>query len=150
MIERMFVRVQLRERKSRASFRVSEIDKLKRVKSISIDKVEEINSRTSSTTEPEREAKATEIKGTTSTMNKILENFKNGNLRVILLNTNHAGSGIDISFASDIVIYHKMYDQKIQAIGRAYRVGRKEELIVHNLLYEDEYLSDSNTDNNFT
>ena len=92
----------------------------------------------------------TEIKGTTSTMNKILENFKNGNLRVILLNTNHAGSGIDISFASDVVIYHKMYEQKTQAIGRAYRVGRKEELIVHNLLYEDEYLSDSNTDNSFT
>ena len=83
-------------------------------------------------------------------MNKILENFKNGNLRVILLNTNHAGSGIDISFASDVVIYHKMYEQKTQAIGRAYRVGRKEELIVNNLLYEDEYLSDSNTDNNFT
>ena len=43
-----------------------------------------------------------------------------------------------------------MYEQKTQAIGRAYRVGRKEELIVHNLLYEDEYLSDSNTDNSFT
>lgn len=80
----------------------------------------------------------TELKGTTSKMNNILNNFKNGFMNVILLNTFYAGSGIDISFATDVIIYHSMKEHKIQAIGRAYRVGRTEDLKVHTLLYEEE------------
>jgi SNF2 family DNA or RNA helicase len=80
----------------------------------------------------------TEIKGNTNCMNNILGRFKNGDLNVILLNTHHAGSGIDISCATDVIIYHGMKEEKIQAVGRAYRVGRKEPLTIHNLLHENE------------
>ena len=80
----------------------------------------------------------TEIKGSTGCMNNILDRFKNGEIKVILLNTNYAGSGIDISFATDVIIYHAMKEERIQAIGRAYRVGRVDDLCVHTLLYEQE------------
>jgi len=79
-----------------------------------------------------------EIKGNTTCMNNILKNFKEGLLNVILLNTHYAGSGIDISFATDIIIYHSMDNYREQAIGRAYRVGRTIPLTVHTLLYEHE------------
>ena len=64
--------------------------------------------------------------------------FKSGELNVILLSTKYAGSGIDISYATDIIIYHKMGEDKIQAVGRGQRVGRTSPLSVHNLLYEHE------------
>lgn len=79
-----------------------------------------------------------EIKGSTPQMMKILERFRSGELRVILLNTYHAGSGIDISCATDVVIFHSMGLDKTQAVGRAQRVGRTTELRVHNLCYAHE------------
>ena len=80
-----------------------------------------------------------ELKGNTSHMMNILNDFKNSKIQCILLNTLHAGSGIDISFATDVIIYHSMGLYKVQAIGRAQRVGRNEKLYIHNLCYEQEY-----------
>jgi len=79
-----------------------------------------------------------ELKGNTSHMMNVLNNFKNGHIKVILLNTQYAGSGIDISCASDIIIFHSMKLDKQQAVGRAQRVGRNDSLFVHNLCYEHE------------
>jgi len=79
-----------------------------------------------------------EIKGTTQHMMNILKNFKEGKLRIILLNTHHAGCGIDISCATDVIIYHQMPTEKTQAIGRAQRIGRTEVLTIHNLCYPHE------------
>ena len=72
-------------------------------------------------------------------MMNILNDFKNSKIQCILLNTLHAGSGIDISFATDVIIYQSMGLYKVQAIGRAQRVGRNEKLYIHNLCYEQEY-----------
>tara|TARA_B110000858_G_scaffold194598_2_gene249323 strand:- start:75 stop:1934 length:1860 start_codon:yes stop_codon:yes gene_type:complete len=79
-----------------------------------------------------------ELKGNTSHMMNVLNSFKNSNIKVILLNTYHAGSGIDISFATDVVIFHSMGLYKNQAVGRAQRVGRIDKLYIHNLCYEQE------------
>ena len=79
-----------------------------------------------------------EMKGHTSHMMKILEDFKEGRLRVILLNTYYAGSGIDISFATDVVLFHIMGLDRNQAIGRAQRQGRTSQLHIHNLYYSNE------------
>ena len=79
-----------------------------------------------------------ELKGHTGHMMNVLESFKKGDLKVILLNTHYAGSGIDINFATDVIIFHSMGIDKQQAVGRAQRVGRNDELIVHNLCYEHE------------
>lgn len=80
----------------------------------------------------------TEIKGNTGRMLKILEDFKKGDIRVILLNTKHAGCGIDISMATDVIIYNDMPVERHQAIGRAQRVGRIKSLTIHNLCYPHE------------
>lgn len=79
-----------------------------------------------------------ELKGSTAVMMKTLNRFRSGDLRVIMLNTYHAGSGIDISCATDIVMYHSMGDHGVQAVGRAQRVGRTTELTVHHLCYPSE------------
>lgn len=78
------------------------------------------------------------MKGHTSEMMKTLGHFKNGDIPVILLNTHYAGSGIDISCATDVVILHSMGLDKTQAVGRAQRVGRTEPLTVHNLCFAHE------------
>lgn len=78
------------------------------------------------------------LKGNTSHMLNILNKFKTGEINIILLNTQYAGSGIDISDATDIIIFHNMGIDKQQAIGRAQRVGRTTELYIHNLCYEHE------------
>ena len=79
------------------------------------------------------------LKGNTSHMINILDKFKSGEINIILLNTQYAGSGIDISCATDVIIFHNMGIDKQQAIGRAQRVGRKDELYIHNLCYEHEF-----------
>lgn len=81
---------------------------------------------------------SSELKGNTSHMVNVLNKFKAGEIKVILLNTNFAGSGIDISYATDVIIYHAMGLAKYQAIGRAQRVGRNDVLHIHHLCYEHE------------
>lgn len=78
------------------------------------------------------------LKGTTNQMMTILEKFKSGELKIILLNTQYAGSGIDINYATDVIIYHSMGIDKQQAVGRAQRVGRTQQLYIHNLAYDHE------------
>ena len=78
------------------------------------------------------------MKGHTSEMMKTLGMFKSGAIPVILLNTHYAGSGIDISCATDVVILHSMGLDKTQAVGRAQRVGRTDHLTVHNLCFAHE------------
>jgi hypothetical protein len=85
------------------------------------------------------------LKGNTNQMMNILNNFKYGNTSVILLTTQYAGSGIDISVATDVIILHSMDADKQQAIGRAQRVGRITPLKVHNLCYEHELNENENT-----
>jgi SNF2 family DNA or RNA helicase len=81
-----------------------------------------------------------EIKGSTGQMMNMLERFKMGFVKVILLNTHNAGSGIDISYATDVILFHQMGQERTQAIGRAQRVGRTIPLNVHHLLYPSECL----------
>ena len=79
-----------------------------------------------------------EMKGHTTHMMHTLERFREGQIRVILLNTYYAGSGIDISFATDVVLYHMMGLDRNQAIGRAQRQGRTNQLHIHTLCYPNE------------
>lgn len=82
---------------------------------------------------------ATEIKGTVDRINKILHQFQNGFVNVLLLNSRNDGSGINLQDCTDIIIYHKMEKSlEEQIIGRAYRIGRTSELNIHRLLHSDE------------
>lgn len=76
-----------------------------------------------------------EIKGSANSRNKKIENFKNGNISCLFLNSRWNGAGINLQEATDIILYHEMSEDIIkQILGRALRLGRKLPLQVHNLV----------------
>ena len=78
------------------------------------------------------------LKGSSTNREKSIEKFKSGELKVIFLNSNFNGAGINLQEATDIILYHEMdnYIQK-QIIGRANRIGRKVPLHVHRFKIEN-------------
>jgi SNF2 family DNA or RNA helicase len=75
--------------------------------------------------------------GNRKTREKSIENFKTGDARVIFLNSNFNGAGINLQEATDIILYHEMpLNVQNQIIGRANRIGRTEALNVHHLQVE--------------
>lgn len=80
------------------------------------------------------------LSGTGSMINNAIENFKNGNKPIILLNTQYFGSGLNLEMATDVIVYHRLSDVDLkQAIGRAQRLGRTAPLRVTYLAHESEY-----------
>lgn len=76
-----------------------------------------------------------ELKGTSNTRAKYIDQFKQGNIKVLFLNSRINGAGINLQETTDIIIYHETNDDiKKQVIGRANRIGRKEKLCVHYLI----------------
>lgn len=73
-----------------------------------------------------------EIKGQQSSREKKLQQFEKGNVNVLFLNSRYNGAGLNLQFASDIILYHDL-DVLLekQVIGRCTRIGRKEPLNVH-------------------
>lgn len=58
---------------------------------------------------------------------------------VLFLNSKHFGAGLNIEFATDAIIMHKVPENlKMQIVGRLQRVGRTQTSRVHELLYESE------------
>jgi len=54
----------------------------------------------------------------------------------VILNSRFNGAGINLETASDIILYHEMPSAiREQVVGRALRIGREGDLIVHNLVY---------------
>ena len=79
--------------------------------------------------------------GNPNTVSKILRNFENGNIDIILLNSQHNGAGIDLPTATHVILYHKLRDDlEKQVIGRALRIGRPKTLPlhIHKLCYPNE------------
>ena len=75
-----------------------------------------------------------DIKGTSTSRQNSLDNFKNGNITVLFLNSSINAAGINLQEATDIILYHIMSETTInQIIGRANRIGRKSSLTVHTL-----------------
>jgi len=80
------------------------------------------------------------LKGNDSQLNSIIRNYKSGELRVLLANTRHYGSGLNLENTTDIIMFHKMDSMmEKQVIGRAQRYGRATPLKVWYLLYENEF-----------
>ena len=92
------------------------------------------------------------IKGTSNTISKNIANYKSvdphnpDKLDVLLLNSNHCGSGINLENTTDLIIYHDMTDSKItQIIGRAQRPGRTSILNIWRLLHDYEIPNESSS-----
>ena len=84
--------------------------------------------------------KYSRISGNMSCINNVLTKFKNGDINVLLLNSRYYGTGMNITEATDIIIYHKMKKElELQVIGRAQRIGRKSQLKIHYLYHSNEY-----------
>lgn len=86
-----------------------------------------------------KKIKYRQLKGSQENINKIVDNFKNGDLNILLLNSINFGAGMNLECASDIILYHRLTkEMEEQVIGRGQRIGRTTQLRVHYLIYEGE------------
>lgn len=82
------------------------------------------------------------VLGTTNTVNKKIREYKNegpDGIDCLLLNAEYCASGLNLENTTDIIITHKMTNEKMtQIIGRGQRPGRVGQLNVWKLFYETE------------
>jgi len=79
------------------------------------------------------------VKGNKDVINNLLQRFDTGDVRVLLLNSNHAGAGLNITSATYVILWHAMtQEEEKQILGRAYRMGRKTPLNFIKLVHPDE------------
>lgn len=77
-----------------------------------------------------------EICGSKATRDSKLKKFRENKVNVVFLNSRFNGAGINLETATDIILYHEMPSGiKDQVVGRALRIGREKDLIIHNLIF---------------
>ena len=77
------------------------------------------------------------LKGSVNNRQYILDNYKNGTIKVIFLNSNFNSAGLNLQETTDIILYHNMLSStQLQIIGRAERIGRQNNLHVHHLVVD--------------
>lgn len=80
------------------------------------------------------------LKGNRNVINSILRKYKNNEIDILLLNMKFFGAGLNLEMTDKIYIMNYLDEStEIQVIGRANRYGRKGELEVNYLFYEEEY-----------
>jgi len=77
--------------------------------------------------------------GNIESINNSIKNYTNGNINVLLLDSNLFGCGLNLQCTNDIVFLHKT-DENLekQIIGRAQRYGRKNRLNIWYIMHENE------------
>lgn len=80
-----------------------------------------------------------QLKGQSSIQTRVLDEFRTGQIKVIMLNSRYCGSGIDIHEATDVILYQAFDEGTTQQVcARADRVGRTTQLRVHHLYHYNE------------
>lgn len=83
------------------------------------------------------EDKVFQLKGKKmETRHRLLDAYKTTEIQgaVLFLNSVEHGAGINLQEATDIILYHEMSESmETQVIGRCYRMGRTQPLVVHHL-----------------
>lgn len=80
-----------------------------------------------------------QLKGSKDSIAATLRAFQEGGLSCLLLNSHYAGSGLNITAATHVIMLHAMtHEEEKQILGRAYRFGRTEPLQFVKLLHKDE------------
>ena len=83
--------------------------------------------------------KCSVLKGSSATVQKRINEFKNGDINVLLMNSDSYCAGMNLQCTTDVIIYHNLSsDIEKQAIGRAQRIGRTSPLNVHYLKHNNE------------
>lgn len=86
--------------------------------------------------------KVKQLKGNKDAIAATLKAFQTGALRCLLLNSHYAGSGLNITAATHVILFHAMtHEEEKQILGRAYRMGRTEPLTFIRLLHPDEMVT---------
>lgn len=67
--------------------------------------------------------------------NHVINEFRNGPIRVLLITLTSGGVGLDMSFANHVILMDSWWNQALeeQAIDRVYRIGQKKKVEVHRL-----------------
>jgi SNF2 family DNA or RNA helicase len=79
------------------------------------------------------------LKGNKDCIANTIKQFEEGTKRVLFLPTETAVAGMNLIAATHVILYHAMTpEEERQAIGRAYRLGRKEPLSVVRLVHDTE------------
>ncbi len=79
------------------------------------------------------------LKGQASVVKNFIEDFKNKKVRVLMLNAEFFGAGMNLQMTTDLVMFHRFKpEMEEQIIGRAQRLGRKDPLNVYYLLHDNE------------
>jgi len=80
-----------------------------------------------------------QVKGNKDVVNSIINSFESGTTRVLFLNSLYSGAGLNIISASHVILLHSMTsEEQKQIVGRAYRLGRTEELNLVRLIHPGE------------
>lgn len=80
-----------------------------------------------------------QVKGNRDVVNSVLHSFEDGKTRVLYLNSSYSGAGLNIVSATHVVLLHAMSaEEEKQIVGRAYRLGRTNDLTVIKLLHPGE------------
>ncbi len=81
-----------------------------------------------------------QIKGNKDVIHSLIDKFRGGELRVLLLNSDNFATGMNLEAASHVVLYHGNMspNERMQIIGRAHRLGRTGALTVVQMLHENE------------
>lgn len=76
-----------------------------------------------------------DISGISSIRDRIINNFNNGLIKVLLINSRENGAGLNLQAASDVIIYQDMDPQiEHQCLARAVRYGQKNRVKVHRFI----------------
>ncbi len=79
------------------------------------------------------------LMGRMSAYDKILKDFADGRVNILMLDSSHNAAGLNITAATDVIIYHALGSAlEAQVVGRGQRMGRKGSLNVWHLLYQGE------------
>lgn len=86
------------------------------------------------------------ISGTPSHISTTIDEYNEGKINVLFLNSSHYGSGLNLQSTKYLILFHRMDNElETQVLGRAHRFGRQEPLHVIYLLHENERTSTSIT-----
>ena len=78
-----------------------------------------------------------QISGRASVRKRLIESFNKGEVKVVFLGNLESTAGVNLQAATDVLMYNTMSESKrAQIIGRANRIGRKHQLVVHTLVLQ--------------
>ena len=79
------------------------------------------------------------LSGVPAHITNVINDYKAGNINILMLDSQHYGSGLNLQDTDYLILYHRMTPElETQVIGRAQRFGRKKILRIIYLVNESE------------